>query len=383
MLLPALGPPRPTVDPQPPSRTEPNLRSQRLGRVLVTGGAGFIGSELSHVLAERADRWVVLDNLHPQVHARRQRPARLHAGAELVEGDVTCPADVDAVVAELRPDVVVHLAAETGTAQSLDESTRHGLVNVVGTTVLLDAMTKAGVVPGHLVLTSSRAVYGEGLWRRRDGSTYLPGLRTHSDLEAGRWDHEGEPVAHSVAGSEPAPINVYGATKLAQEHILAAWAGARDTALTVLRLQNVYGPGQSLTNSYTGIVALFSRLARQGDVIPLYEDGEITRDFVYIADVASALATVIESPGVGVRRFDVGSGEATTIRGLAQLVADLHGAPAPEVTGQFRDGDVRHAASQRDAGLVALGWNPEWELSRGVAALQDWIAAEEAAVQSR
>ncbi len=356
--------------------------SQRLGRVLVTGGAGFIGCELSHRLAEAADRWVVLDNLHPQVHAERRRPPRLHAAAELVEGDVTVAADVEPVIADLRPDVVVHLAAETGTAQSLDEATRHGLVNVVGTTVLLDAMTRATHVPRHIVLTSSRAVYGEGVWRRADGTTYLPGLRTHAALEAADWDHDGRAVAHSVAGSQPAPINVYGATKLAQEHIIAAWAGARDTTLTALRLQNVYGPGQSLTNSYTGIVALFSRLAREGRSIPLYEDGEITRDFVYISDVAEALATVIESPGTGVRRFDVGSGVATTIRGLAETVAEFHGAPAPEVTGQFRDGDVRHAASARDEGLAALGWQPQWELARGVAALQEWIAEQEAMVSS-
>ena len=218
------------------------------GRVLVTGGAGFIGTTLARELADAAEQWVVLDNLHPQVHPGSQPPADLPASVDLRVGDVTSADDLDAVVADLRPDTVVHLAAETGTAQSLSESTRHGMVNVVGTTQLLDALTRAGHVPAHFVLTSSRAVYGEGVWRNADGSTFQPGLRTHAQLEAGKWDH-GDDAAHvpnTVAGTHPNPINVYGATKLAQEQILSAWTGSHDTSLSVLRLQNVYGPRQSL-----------------------------------------------------------------------------------------------------------------------------------------
>jgi len=194
------------------------------GRVLVTGGAGFIGTTLARALADQADQWVVLDNLHPQVHPGSRPPADLPESVDLRVGDVTSAEDLDAVVTDLRPDTVIHLAAETGTAQSLSESTRHGMVNVVGTTQLLDAFTRAGHVPGHFVLTSSRAVYGEGVWRNADGSTFQPGLRTHAQLEAGTWDHGdgAEHVPNSVAGTHPNPINVYGATKLAQEQILAA-----------------------------------------------------------------------------------------------------------------------------------------------------------------
>ncbi len=137
------------------------------GRVLVTGGAGFIGTTLARELADSADQWVALDNLHPQVHPGSGPPADLPDSVDLRVGDVTSADDLDAVVAHLRPDVVVHLAAETGTAQSLSESTRHGMVNVVGTTQLLDSLTRAGHVPDHFVLTSSRAVYGEGVWRQR------------------------------------------------------------------------------------------------------------------------------------------------------------------------------------------------------------------------
>ncbi|WP_104106111.1 NAD-dependent epimerase/dehydratase family protein [Nocardioides sp. 616] len=348
--------------------------SPRLGPVLVTGGAGFIGCGLSQVLAADAERWVVLDNLHPQVHPVAERPAALHAAAELVRGDVTSTADLDAVMADIRPEVVIHLAAETGTAQSLDESTRHSLVNVVGTTQVLDALTRVGHVPSHVVLTSSRAVYGEGQWQRPDGTVFHPGLRTHAQLESGRWDHEGGTAQpHHAATTVPAPVNVYGATKLAQEHILSAWTGSRDTALTALRLQNVYGPGQSLTNPYTGIVSLFSQLAMRGQSIPLYEDGDITRDFVYIDDVVSAIATAVANPPQQMRLVDVGSGQPSTIRQLAETIAAFHSAPAPHVTGQFRDGDVRHASCVLDEQLVALGWKPQSSLAEGVAALQGWI----------
>ena len=349
-----------------------------LGRVLVTGGAGFIGCALSRLLADSAERWVVVDTLHPQVHAGGERPAALDKAAELVVADVVEPETWDRVLTGLRPDVVVHLAAETGTAQSLSESTRHSSVNVVGTTQLLDGLTRAGHVPAHFLLTSSRAVYGEGTWRRTNGTLFQPGARTHAQLEAGQWDFPGaEPVPNSALESPPAPSSVYGATKLAQEHVLAAWGGSHDVPLSVLRLQNVYGPGQSLTNPYTGIVSLFSQLARDGKSIPLYEDGEITRDFVFIDDVATALVAALESPpSTPLRTLDVGAGARTTIRDLATTVARFHGAPDPHVTGQYRDGDVRHAACDVRHTVDTLGWKPEWSLADGVAALQEWIDRE-------
>jgi len=349
-----------------------------LGRVLVTGGAGFIGCALSRLLAAGAERWVVVDSLHPQVHASRERPAALHEAAELVVADVVEPETWDRVLASVRPDVVVHLAAETGTAQSLSESTRHSTVNVVGTTQLLDGLTRAGQVPAHFLLTSSRAVYGEGTWRRTDGTLFQPGARTHAQLEAGQWDFpDAEHVPNSVLGSPPAPSSVYGATKLAQEHLLGAWGGSHDVPLSVLRLQNVYGNGQSLSNPYTGIVSLFSQLARDGRSIPLYEDGDITRDFVYIDDVVAALAAAAAAPPTTpVRTLDVGVGVRTTIRDLATVISEHHGAPAPHVTGQYRDGDVRHAACDVQRTIEELDWEPRWSLAQGVAALQDWIESQ-------
>jgi dTDP-L-rhamnose 4-epimerase len=170
---------------------------------------------------------------------------------------------------------------------------------------------------------------------------------------------------------------VYGATKLAQENILSAWGSSRGVPVTVLRLQNVYGPGQSLINSYTGIVSLFSQWAREGKSIPLYEDGQIVRDFVYIEDVVDAfIAAAHAGPDAGRPVLDIGTGVASTIEDMAVAIASYYGAPPPVVNGKYRDGDVRAASCDISLALETLNWAPRWSLEAGVAALQEWIAGE-------
>ncbi|QNM96969.1 NAD-dependent epimerase/dehydratase family protein [Chitinimonas koreensis] len=344
--------------------------------VLVTGGAGFIGCALAKRLAAHASRYVVVDNLHPQVHASSERPSDLHQAAELIVGDVTLASTWDSLLTHCSPDIVIHLAAETGTGQSLTEGTRHSMVNVVGTSQMTDALGRHGHTPSHILLTSSRAVYGEGAWKSATGDVFYPGQRDRSQLEAAQWDYpDGTSLPARADVTIPAPSSIYGATKLTQEHILSAWANAQKVALTILRLQNVYGPGQSLTNSYTGIVALFSRLARAGQSIPLYEDGNVTRDFVFIDDVADAIVAALATATSAKRVLDVGSGTAATIRQMAELVACYYSAPSPHVCGKFRDGDVRHAACDIDRTISQLPWQPKWNLEAGVAALQQYIAS--------
>lgn len=348
------------------------------GTCLVTGGAGFIGTAMSAGLVAQFDRVVALDVLHPQIHPTPQRPAALDGGVELVVGDVTDPAVWDALLAGVRPDVIVHLAAETGTGQSLAESTRHAMTNVVGTTQMLDALLRTEALPRRIVLASSRAVYGEGAWRRTATSeVVLPGQRTAEILERAQWDFPGaEPIAMAATTTTPAPVSIYGATKMAQEHLLTAWAQSFHVEAVILRLQNVYGPGQSLINPYTGIMSLFCRLAKAGESIPLYEDGLVRRDFVLIDDVAAALVAATGVPWPGVVPIDIGSGEDQTIGRAAELVAAFYDAPAPHVTGQYRQGDVRHAWADVSAAASALGWSPRFSLEEGIARLATWIDAQ-------
>lgn len=348
--------------------------------VLITGGAGFIGSALARRLVEAGYDVAVMDVLHPQVHGQHAE-IDLPPSVRLFTGDVTHAADCDAVLRLFRPAQIVHLAAETGTAQSLSEATRHGSVNVVGTTQLLDALGRSAQVPEQFVLASSRAVYGEGAWQC-GSDTFYPPPRSHAQLLAGIWDPQGPtgdpavPLPSRAGRTEPRPTNIYAATKLAQEHILAAWTAAHDTNLSVLRLQNVFGPGQSLTNSYTGIVALFARLARERQALEVYEDGRIVRDFIYIGDVVEALFAAIEKPATVARCVDIGSGIPTTIGELAHTIAAICDAAQPRIAAKFRDGDVRAARCDIEPAGVELGWRPKWSLEDGLRALLDWIGEQ-------
>lgn len=360
-----------------------NTKNSNSRHCLVTGGAGFIGCAMSAELANHFDRVVVLDNLHPQIHKSHHCPDALDRRCELVIGDVTDVAAWDGLLTGFKPDVVVHLAAETGTGQSLTESARHALVNVVGTAQMLDALHRHGCEPRSIVLSSSRAVYGEGEWRRSDGTLIQPGQRTQQQLEAAQWNFpDAIPLAFAASSTRTAPTSIYGGTKLAQEHLISAWALAHQTVPRILRLQNVYGPGQSLSNPYTGIVSLFVRLAKQGVSIPLYEDGEMNRDFVFIDDVAAALLAAATNHDASTAILDVGTGEATSIRQVAEAIAERYGAPAPHVCGKFRNGDVRHATCEISATKSALKWTPKVDWREGLARLCAWIDQEMDATSS-
>ena len=243
------------------------------------------------------------------------------------------------------------------------------------------ALSRSALVPDQLVLASSRAVCGEGAWQC-DTQTFYPRPRSHAQLLAGIWDPRGpsgEPAVAlpSRAGqTEPRPTNIYAATKLAQEHMLAAWTAAHDTGLSVLRLQNVYGPGQSLTNSYTGIVTLFARLAREQRPLEVYEDGRIVRDFVFIDDVVDAVFATVQRPATEPRCLDIGSGIATTIDELTRKITAICDAAEPIVVPKFRDGDVRAASCTIEPAKDTLHWRPKWALEDGLHALLEWIGEQ-------
>ncbi len=246
---------------------------------------------------------------------------------------------------------------------------------------MLDALFRSPDRPGHIVIASSRAVYGEGQWKSGD-QTYYAEPRAHEDLAVSQWDPPSPdggravPLPSQAGHTEPRPTNIYAATKLAQENILTAWTAATGTALSVLRLQNVYGPGQSLINSYTGILALFSRLAVSKEQIDLYEDGCALRDFVYIGDVVQALVCALDSPPKRRRVLDIGSGTATTLASVAEIMATQERAPAPHVSGKFREGDVRAASCDVNAAKAEIGYEPAWTLETGLAELLGWVRSE-------
>lgn len=347
--------------------------TKRPDTCLVTGGAGFIGCAISTRLAQAFGHVVAVDNLHPQIHPTKKRPGALDSEVQLVVADVTEPDTWDQLLGEFRPQVVVHLAAETGTGQSLTEGSRHALVNVVGTTQMLDGLARHEALPRRIVLASSRAVYGEGAWRDFAGSESYPGQRSDQMLAAAEWDFHGMTCEPFVAGrTQTHPTSIYGATKLAQEHILSSWTRSFGVALNMLRLQNVYGPGQSLSNPYTGIVSLFARMAKAGISIPLYEDGAMRRDFVFITDVADAIVRCAVEEVSGVLA-DIGTGASISIAELAHDIADIYGAPVPHVTGQYRNGDVRHAACTNASAQAGLGWSAKMPVREGIRQLCAWI----------
>ena len=348
--------------------------------ILMTGGAGFIGCEIAKRLP-RDLPIVAVDNLHPQVHRLQERPDALPDDVILEIADVRDNSFWDDFLSRYQPELIFHLAAETGTGQSLTESVRHASTNVTGTAEMLDGLSRHSIKPSRIILSSSRAVYGEGGWSAPGGEIFYPGVRTHAQLSNGLWDFsapdesQARPTSHNAATVHPNPTSVYGATKLAQEHILKAWTAAMDVPLSILRFQNVYGPGQSPDNAYTGIITLFHRQASAGKTLEVYEDGAIGRDFVFIDDVVFACLAAIRADGPKLETIDVGSGVATTILDAAIAVAEYHNAPPPVICGKFRDGDVRWAVADIAEVQKVFGERSYLSFRDGSAIVAQWLKA--------
>jgi dTDP-L-rhamnose 4-epimerase len=351
-------------------------------QVLVTGGAGFIGSHLATELIQQGYRVRVLDALIPQVHGEdAARPAYLHPGAEFVRGDVTDAARVTEALDGV--DAVVHLAAMVGVGQSMYEIARYTKVNAVGTAVLLEALVQRPV--RRLVVASSMSVYGEGLYRDRHGRLHTRVERAPERLRTGAWDpvdDDGGPL-DSVATHEDAPANltsVYALSKYDQERLCLLVGRAYGIPTIALRFFNVYGPHQALSNPYTGVLAIFAARLLNDRPPLIFEDGEQRRDFVSVHDVARACRAALEADDAVEGAFNVGSGASVTIREVAARLARVLGKDIqPVVTGEHRVGDIRHCYADVGRAEARLGFRARVDFDAGLEGLASWLA-EQAAV---
>jgi len=325
--------------------------------VLVTGGAGFIGSHVVEELLRRGAHVRVLDALLPAAHA--PGTAMPTTGGEAVLGDVRDPVVVRRCLAGV--DAVCHQAAMVGLGVDVGDLPDYVSCNDLGTAVLLREMAAAGV--RRLVLASSMVVYGEGRYRCDPHGIVRPGPRAGADLAAGRFEPRcpecaGELTMATVPEDAPLdPRNVYAATKVAQEHLCASWARSVGGSVTALRYHNVYGPRMPQDTPYAGVAAIFRSALSAGRAPQVFEDGHQRRDFVHVRDVARAnLLALSEGPGPGFAAYNVASGEPHTVGEMATALAAAYGGPRPEVTGEYRLGDVRHIVAEPDLVRRRLGF---------------------------
>jgi dTDP-L-rhamnose 4-epimerase len=346
-----------------------------MSSILITGGAGFIGSHLTDELLRHGYDVRVLDSLVGQVHGDSTHPSYLSPDAELLIGDMR---DRDAVREALDGvDAVVHLAARVGVGQSMYELSEYTSANSCGTAVLLEALLDHPV--RKLLVASSMSIYGEG------ATSPVPAVeRRREDLEARRFEPRGANGEELTAlptpeTKQPANSSVYALTKYDQERLCLVFGDAYDVPAVALRFFNVYGPRQALSNPYTGVLAIFaSRLLN--DRPPLvYEDGGQRRDFVNVADVARACRLALERDGADGRALNIGSGESVTVTEIGQKLASvLDVAIEPEVTGKFRAGDIRHCFADITLAGDLLGYRPTVELEDGIAELAEWLETQTA-----
>lgn len=350
-------------------------------KVLVTGGAGFVGSPVVDRLLDHGHAVTVLDNLSPQIHSAPSFSATQRDNATCIQADVR---DSDALrEALVGAEAVVHLAAETGTGQSMYNIRHYSDVNTLGTAALLDLLVNEPSTVRRFVLASSRAVYGEGQYHCAHCGIVHPSTRPAEQLARHEWE-----IVCPVCGgpAEPVPTredallqpqSIYASTKQTQEQLVAITCHAREIESVVLRYQNVYGPGQSLTNPYTGIISIFLSLITEGKPLLLFEDGLPSRDFVFIDDVAAATVAAVEMPGVGNSTINVGAGVRTSVREVAEtLAATLGVIPRAEICEKYRVGDIRHCYADITRLRGQLGYTPQTEFAEGIRRFVGWAATQ-------
>ena len=358
--------------------------------ILITGGAGFIGSHLADELLRAGHQVRALDNLLPQVHgaaaaAEGRRPDYLDDEVDLVIGDVRDPAVVRRALDGI--DAVYHFAAAVGVGQSMYEIAHYTAVNNMGTAVLLEAMlARQGTRPfSRLVVASSMSLYGEGLYETPDGRPVIAPERTREQLAAGQWeprDASGQVLTPipTPESKPPALASVYALSKYDQERLCLMTGRAYGIPTAAMRFFNVYGTRQALSNPYTGVLAIFASRLLNDRAPMIFEDGLQQRDFVSVYDVARACRLALDAPDVDGETLNIGSGHRYTVREIAERLAAVLGKGylAPEVTGKYRVGDIRHCVADISRARALLGYAPAVDFDEGLGELAQWLDGQTA-----
>ena len=349
-------------------------------RVLITGGAGFIGSHLADLLIEKGYQVRALDNLDPQVHGcNAGRPDYLHPEVELINGDVRDHHDVEQALQGCG--MLVHFAAAVGVGQSMYRMEHYTSVNSLGTAVVLEEAVKRRGSMRKMLVASSMSIYGEGLYSCPDCGSFAPQLRSSEQLSQHNWEVYC-PVCGLIAGPLPVPetkplypTSIYAINKRSQEEMFLTTGQAYDIPAVAMRFFNVYGTRQALSNPYTGVGAIFASRLLNNNPPVIFEDGLQSRDFIHVKDIARACLMALENPDSAGRVLNVGTGRSTSILEIGKSIARELGRPSDDfvIKNQFRAGDIRHCFADTSRTKDILGFSAEIEFSRGVSDLCSWV----------
>ncbi|KQT17879.1 epimerase [Chryseobacterium sp. Leaf404] len=354
--------------------------------ILITGGAGFIGSNLALKLITKGYTVTVLDNLSPQIHGENPKETSplflsIKDKVKFIEGTVTNIEDWKKALD--GQDAIVHYAAETGTGQSMYEVQKYVDVNVNGTSLMLDLLVNGEYNVKKVVVASSRSIYGEGKYISTELGAVYPKHRVADDMDKGDFEpnYAGASELTLVATDEDSkihPSSVYGITKQNQEQMVLTVCPTIGIAGVAFRYQNVYGPGQSLKNPYTGILSIFSTQIKNGNGINIFEDGKESRDFVFIDDVVDATILGLEKEEANNQVFNVGTGIATDVITVAKSLSKNYGVEVPiTISGNYRLGDIRHNFADLTKINSALGFSPKFSFEEGLQQFTDWVNTQE------
>jgi dTDP-L-rhamnose 4-epimerase len=358
----------------------------KISNILITGGAGFIGSKLALKLIEKGYVISVLDNLSPQIHGLEpEKTSVLYKSIKdkvnFIKGSVTSRKDWEKAL--INQDLIVHFAAETGTGQSMYCIKNYTEVNVLGTAIMLDILTNKKTRVKKVVVASSRSIYGEGKYLHPKFGFVYPSHRNEKEMLLGDFNvkFKDSSLLKLVSTDEDSkihPSSVYGITKYNQEQMIMTVCPTINISPVAFRYQNVYGPGQSLSNPYTGILSIFSTQIRNGNNIQIFEDGKESRDFVFIDDVVNATILGIEKEEANNNIFNVGTGIATDVLTVANKLIGAYKKNVPiKVTGKFRLGDIRHNYADITKIKNTLNFEPKILFNEGVKRFSDWVMSQE------